>query len=405
MRKRVVIIAVAALLAIWFLRSTVQSGNAAPAAWVEVERRDFVFTVELEGTLSAVRSHQLGPPATRGVWEYKIAHMAPEGEEVGAGTPVLSFDASQLERRLVELQAAFESAREELEKKTLSRELRQRDDELRLAEAHGKLEKARLKLDRPEGLTAANETRTLELDRELAGREITYIEERRRFLDEADATELLVLREERDRSRARVQELETAIGRMSLEAPRGGTIVYVTNRSGEKKRVGDTVWRREKVLAIPDLSEMAAEGRVEESDSGRIAEGQRVELRLDAYPEVTFTGTVRKIGKTVLPRTRNSPIRVVHVHVELDETDVTRMRPDMRFRGQVEIERAPNTLQIPLAAVHREGSRAIVYRGTWHGTQKVDVDLGRSNDAYVEVLAGLGEGDRVAVTMELEGAS
>ena len=247
------------------------------------------------------------PPATRGVWEYKIAHMAPEGEEVAAGTPVLSFDASQLERRLVELQAAFESAREELEKKTVSRALRQRDDELRLAEAHGKLEKARLKLDRPEGLAAANETRTLELDRELAGREITYIEERRRFLDEADATELLVLREERDRSRARVQELEEVIERMSLEAPRGGTIVYVTNRSGEKKRVGDTVWRREKVLAIPDLSEMAAEGRVEESDSGRIAEGQRVELRLDAYPEVTFTGTVRKIGKTVLPRTRNSP--------------------------------------------------------------------------------------------------
>ena len=78
-------------------------------------------------------------PATRGVWEYKIAHMAPEGEEVAAGTPVLSFDASQLEQRLVELQAAFESAREELEKKTVSRALRQRDDELRLAEAHGKL--------------------------------------------------------------------------------------------------------------------------------------------------------------------------------------------------------------------------------------------------------------------------
>jgi multidrug efflux pump subunit AcrA (membrane-fusion protein) len=173
--------------------------------------------------------------------------------------------------------------------------------------------------------------------------------------------------------------------------------VYVTNRSGEKKRVGDTVWRRDKVLAIPDLSEMAAEGRVEESDSGRIAEGQRVELRLDAYPEVTFAGTVRKIGKTVLPRTRNSPIRVVHVHVELDETDVTRMRPDMRFRGEVEIERAPNVLQIPLAAVVRVGSRAVVYRGTWRGTREVDVELGRSNDEYVEVLAGLGEGDSVAV--------
>ena len=89
----------------------------------------------------------------------------------------------------------------------------------------------------------------------------------------------------------------------------------------------------------------------------------------------------------------------------LKSRDTSFERPDMRFRGQVEIERAPNTLQIPLAAVHREGSRAIVYRGTWRGTQKVDVELGRSNDAYVEVLAGLGEGDRVAVTMELEGAS
>ncbi len=57
-------------------------------SWVRVERRDLVIGVEIEGELQAVDSADLGPPALRSVWDFKISFMASEGSEVAAGQSV-----------------------------------------------------------------------------------------------------------------------------------------------------------------------------------------------------------------------------------------------------------------------------------------------------------------------------
>lgn len=387
-----------ALLALSALTVLVFARARAPRSAFEVAkvaRGDLVLTVEVEGALRAVDAYLLGPPAVRQIWNYQISFMAPEGKDVAAGTPVLSFDASELEKRLLELRAASDSAEKEIGKKELDVLVRRRADELRLAEARAKREKTRLQLERPSGFQAARETRALELDRELAEREIVYLEQRRESLDEADAADLQNLLEQRDRAAARVKELEQSIGRMTILAPRDGTVVHVADRGGEKKRVGDSVWRREKVLAVPDLRRMYGEGHLDESDAGKIAVRQKVELRLDAYPEVLFTGRIASVSKTVQELSRNSPLRGLEAEIALDETDTTRMRPDMRFRGRIEIDRVENALLLPLRTIVRIDGRPAVRRLGRIGEESVPVSLGRGNEEMVEVLAGLAEGDRV----------
>jgi multidrug efflux pump subunit AcrA (membrane-fusion protein) len=370
---------------------------------VEVTRRDLVLTVEVEGTLRAVDDHLLGPPAVARVWNYQIAFLAPEGEDIRAGAPVLSFDASELEKRLLEVRAASETAAKEIEKKELDILVRRRADELRLAEAKAELEKKTLQLDRPSDVAAAIVTRELELDRERAEREVAYLGARRQALDEADATEVQSLIEQRDRARSRVRELEESIARMTLLAPREGTVVHVAGRSGQKKRVGDSVWRQEKVAAVPDLRRMRGEGFVDEFDAGKIAEGQRVELRLDAYPEIAFAGKVASFGKTIRAVSWSSPLRGLEVEIALDETDTTRMRPEMRFRGHVEIGRVEGALLVPLRALDRVDGRPAARRIArlrllgLSGESLVPVILGGANDEMVEVVEGLAEGDRLRV--------
>jgi multidrug efflux pump subunit AcrA (membrane-fusion protein) len=192
-------------------------------------------------------------------------------------------------------------------------------------------------------------------------------------------------------------ELEESIGRMTLLAPRNGTVVHVADRGGEKKRVGDSVWRQEKVLAVPDLRRMYGDGHVDESDAGKIAIGQRVELRLDAYPEVPFTGRIAAVGKTIQSLSWNSPLRGLKAEIALDETDTTRMRPDMRFRGRIEIDRVEKAVLAPLRAIHRLDGRPAVRRLGRLGEAPVPVTLGRGNEEMVEVLVGLAEGDRLRV--------
>jgi multidrug efflux pump subunit AcrA (membrane-fusion protein) len=364
---------------------------------LEVTRGELALTVEVEGALRAVDAYLLGPPGVREIWNYRISFLAPEGEAVAAGTPVVSFDASELEKSLIELRAASETADEEIQKKQLDVLVRRRADELRRAEATAKLEKKELQLSGPNGVAAALLTRELELDRELARREVAYLDERRRALDEADTADLQNLLEHRDRARSRVKELEASVARMTLLAPRAGTVVHVLDRSGQKKRVGDSAWRQEKVLSVPDLGVMIGEGHVDEFDAGKIAEGQKVEIRLDAYPEVPFTGRVASVGKTIQAVSWNSPLRGLEVEIALDETDATRMRPDMRFRGHVEIGRVTGALLVPLRAIDRVEGRPAVHRLGRMGESTVPVTLGRGNDEMVEVVRGLAEGDRLRV--------
>ena len=212
--------------------------------------------------------------------------------------------------------------------------------------------------------------------------------------------ELAILEAQRDNALRRTNELQAAIERMTVRAPRNGTVIHVSDRRGEKKRVGDATWMRDKVLSLPDLSRMSAEGLVDEADAGRLAIGQPVELRLDAHPEVTFLGRIRGIAKTVQPRTRNSPLRVVRVDIALDETDPTRMRPEMRFRGTIEVERHEDVLLAPLAAIRQSEDGAHVERRRLLEGEDVRVSLGTRNDELVEIVDGLSAGDSIRVFPE-----
>jgi multidrug efflux pump subunit AcrA (membrane-fusion protein) len=90
-------------------------------------------------------------------------------------------------------------------------------------------------------------------------------------------------------------------------------------------------------------------------------------------------------------------VRGLNAEVALDETDTTRMRPDMRFRGRIEVDRVAKALLVPLRAIDRIEGRPAVRRLGRLGEAPVYVTLGRGNDEMVEVVAGLTEGDRLRV--------
>lgn len=389
-----------AVLGLWaFSGRGAGRGSAQEGGWAEVKREDLVIGVEVSGTLSALESVALGPPQVEGVWDYKIAFMAPEGMEVRQGQPVLGFDISALEETLAEKIAERDSAQKELEKKLANLEIQQGEDEMRLAEARAKHRRAALKVQVPPELVASNELKEARTDLQLAEREIAYLENRMRLQRREGMAEAGALRDRRDRAAARVAEVEDAIRRMTVLAPRDGTVVYASDarRGRDKKKVGDSCWRGERVLEIPDLRRMIAEGQVDEADAGRVAVGQRVILRLDAHPDVIYTGRVRSIGTSVQRRSSADPVKVVGLDIALDRTDPQRMRPGMRFLGTVEIERTPEALVVPAEAVFNRADGPVVYRRARWGTEPVRPQLGRRNAQWVEIRGGLAEGDAVSL--------
>jgi len=96
--------------------------------------------------------------------------------------------------------------------------------------------------------------------------------------------------------------------------------------------------------------------------------------------------------------------RTVPVRLRLIEGDSTTslaaLRPGMAVRVDVRIPTAGRSL-IPYTAVRYEGSAASVFVVADGKARVREVTLGRTVDSRIEVLGGVGEGDRIIVSPPL----
>lgn len=390
-----VALGVAAALGLAALSRGASTGGAEIAT--AVARRDaLVQTVDVEGDIVAAGSIDLGPPMAPDMWDYKIAFLAEEGRNVKSGEPVVRFDPGPLQRQLDEKQAEYEEAVQKISRGRLESNDKRRDLDLQLTEAEARLQKATMKAEIPGELRSRIEAQNAALELSLAEKEVKSLKERRAAVDAAETASLRSLVSQRDRASGRVAALKEVIDKMTVRAPQDGIVIYKTGWRDEKRKVGDTVWWGEKLIALPDLAKLRADGDVDEASGGSIAPGQKVRVRLEALPDRDFEATVARIGSTVRRKSPRVPSKVFRVELALAKVDPA-LRPAMRFRGDIEIARVADALQIPREAVFFRGSGPVAYVRGWRGFRAVAVELGRSGRATVEVKSGLRDGDVVAL--------
>jgi multidrug efflux pump subunit AcrA (membrane-fusion protein) len=386
---------VAALVAAALLFLSLRSSRPDVGTPVEVKKADLVLTVEVEGELAAVRSTEIGVPPVSEV-DFKIAFLAPEGQAVKKGDSVLKLDTEVLERQLAEKRAELAEAQKKVEQKEIDLGMKLLDLQQQAAQARADLGRAQLKVEVPAEVQQRIELEKALLDKKGRERDLQNLEAEGRITQAISGAELQSLCQQRDRAAGRVKALEDAIERMNVRAPQDGIVVYRPNWRDEKKKVGDSVWFGEVVLAIPDLAEMKGDGFVDEADGGPVSGRQPVTVRLEARPDFDVRGTVSRIGRTVKQRSWRTPLKGYRVEIALEKTDPSFMRPAMRFRGEVETGRIPGVLLAPRDAVFLRDDGPVVWTRRALGWREAKVKLGRSNRTQVEVVSGLAEGDMIS---------
>lgn len=369
--------------------------HASQLQFVDVKRDDLVIGVDVEGELAATDSTDIHPPQIPDVWDFKIAMMANEGDNVKAGQPVVGFDPSNLMRDLENMRNEADAAQKKLDKKRDDVALTRRDDELKILEAESALKKAKLRAEGSSDLIATAELQQLKLDAENAQLVLDGAKFKAAQTKASDDREVAQLTEKAAYAKHRVETLMKSLGEMEIKAPRDGTVVVPTFWNGEKKKVGDGAYRGETVAMVVSLAKMRGKGTIDEVDLARVATKQSVRLRLDAQPDVELRGTVSDIEKTVGPHSQQDPSKVAKLAIELAPTQVP-LRPGMRFRGQVETELLPKVVQVPTEAVFVRADGPVAFRDTGHGTERVKIVLGKRSKTMIEVTSGLSPGDRVS---------
>ncbi len=363
---------------------------------VRVTQQDLPITVEATGFLQAVENTTISPPSIPNVWRFKIASMAEESSKVKEGDQILAFDPAEMREELEQKTTERDQAAKEIENRQLELESLYLDLDGQLAEARARFRKASMKIDVPEELEKRLELKKARLDLLEAESEVTSLTAQRRSAELSGKSQIETLEYRRDRADQRVKELEAGMAKMTITAPRDGLVIQVANWRGEKKKIGDTVSRWDKVLQIPDLNQMEAKTEVDEADAGRLAVGQKVTLRLEAHPDIEYAGEVAEIAPTVRRQSWRSPLKVYQVLIRLETTDTETMRPGMRLRADIEVDRISDALVIPLEAVVPRDDGPVVLAGSAAGAREIPVELGARSESLVEVRGGLELGQAIA---------
>ncbi|MGA3100556.1 MAG: efflux RND transporter periplasmic adaptor subunit [Terracidiphilus sp.] len=198
---------------------------------------------------------------------------------------------------------------------------------------------------------------------------------------------------------ARVKEAQQAVDNCIITAPFDGIIV------SKDAQVGEMVspisagggFTRTGIATIVDMASNEIEVDVNENYIARVKGGQEVTAVLDAYPDWKIPCRVR----TIIP-TADRQKATVEVRIAFDQLD-PRILPDMGVKVTFLAEvaqagkEAPARVMVPQNAVRDDGGQKIVFLVTGDHVERHAVNVGTTNGAQTQILAGLVAGDTVVV--------
>jgi RND family efflux transporter MFP subunit len=145
-------------------------------------------------------------------------------------------------------------------------------------------------------------------------------------------------------------------------------------------------------LNIIDLDRLEVHAYVDETDIGRIQEGQPARFSVDSYPAEEFAGVVTAIyPKAVI---QDNVVNYV-VTVEITDREDRILRPEMTAAVTIILEPRSDVLAVPAAAVGRDRAERFVTVLENGSPVRRTVRVGWTQAGWTEITDGLAEGERV----------
>jgi HlyD family secretion protein len=201
-------------------------------------------------------------------------------------------------------------------------------------------------------------------------------------------------------AQARLATARAQLARCEVRADVPGIVVYRTVFFGSEQRrpqVGDQVWANQPLLILPDVSKMTVEARVRETDVHRVAQNQRVAIRVAAYPDLRLQGRVTLIGTLAQEDLAKRNGKYFGITVEIDGTD-DRLRPGMTATIEIAVERKERVVFVPVQAVFDRDGKRVVYVRELLGFREREVVAGSVNRDFAVIEKGLLAGEKVALS-------
>jgi HlyD family secretion protein len=345
-----------------------------------------ISTISTNGRVEPEQNFEVHSPISTTV---KAVYVQP-GDEVEAGKLLLALDDLQARAREATAESGVKAAQAALEAATLNGSQQERQ----MAAA----DETRARLERDEARRSLNALTKLNVAGAASNNELAVARQR---LDSAEAS--LGALEQTSKSRYSPAEIERAraaladaeanlaaarqvVAQTSVRAPAAGTIYSLD--AGRTQFVEEG----KRLLQLADLHHERIRAYFDEPEIGRLAVGQKIQIKWDAKPGRIWNGHIEQTPVTVINLGTRS---VGEVLVEIDDAD-SGLLPDTNVTVTVTLSSDPDVLSIPREALHSENGKTYVYKVVDSGLQRVYVTIGTINLTQVAILSGLEKGDLVA---------
>ncbi len=317
MKKLLIIAGAAAILVVIIVASLRQAstGRGTKVFMEDVSvRPSLVATVSASGEVRPREEVNISSQVPGQIVELRVV----EGDRVSKGDVLVQLDPERYRSEVLRLEAQVRMAAVDLEREEV--ELRTAESNLRRLEAlysqqvisDEEVDQARLAVDSGR---IAMKSRTEQIHQV-----------------EADL--------------ARVRD---DLSKTTLRAPMAGLVTMLNAKLGEQVIIGTMNNPGTVILTLSDMGEVLAEVRVDETDVTSVRTGQSAEVRVDAVHEIAYAGKVEMIGNAAIREGTVSRFPVKVLILDPDE----RLRPGMSAHASIQVDERAEVVAIPLQALVR----------------------------------------------------
>lgn len=201
----------------------------------------------------------------------------------------------------------------------------------------------------------------------------------------------------------KLNDINEQIAAATIRATRPGLVVYgganqnpMRRGSQEAIQEGATVSERQSILTIPDMREMAVKVNIHESAVKRLATGQQVRVKIDAFPNQQLTGEVIRVAVVADSASSfmNPDLKVYPTVVKIHGT-YDWLRPGMSAEVEILVDTLEGVIYVPLQAVSYVGEQQVVFVKSGSRVEQRVVEVGDFSEQFIEIVSGLQAGEEV----------
>ena len=299
------------------------------------------------------------------------------GDHVKAGQVLALIETPEMEQELAEDKARLESKQSSLE--TARRQLDHFKANVMLQNA--------LLVRREELGAAGHFISDRTLDEVRANAEIAKAD-----LSVAEA-KLALAANQVDLAAATVEKIKALLAYSQIVAPFDGVVARRLVNRGDLVQAA-TATRTTPLFTVQRIDTIRVFCEVPENDVPHLHIGDPATVKPSGFDGKPFIGKVTRFSLRLDPQTRN-----MRTEIDLSNPE-ERLYPGMYAEVSLEMNRRPDALTVPAAAVGSDGDGEFVYTITDNRIARLAIESGLTDNGRIEVTAGLSEGTPVVATIK-----